>query len=139
MMMLNNVVIAGKLAADPKSKQFGDNTLVEVTLQIAQLKKVKGEWVHQHYTLDAQAWNKTAEKILKLATGLRAVFIGKLCADLFEYDGKPRQKIYLDVMAIESVDKPATAPAAQAPTPATTPRPRQAEIPEPATEDDLPF
>lgn len=131
---INNIVLTGKVRDEPESKTFGDNTVTKVIIEVKQLKKVKGDWQDQRWIIECKGWNKTAEKLQDLAPGTLAAFTGKLEADLFEYQGKERQKVFLSVFHVSALEAKESARGAKSDS-------NQQELPdeESIPEDDIPF
>lgn len=131
---INNVVLTGKVVSNPESRVFGESTLYKVAVEVQQTKKVKGQWERQKWTIDAKGWNKSGEKLGKLSEGALAAFTGKLEADIFEYQGQMRQKLFITVFSVdtlEAIDRPS----ASSPKP-----PEQQDIPPgEIIEEDIPF
>lgn len=133
---INTMVVSGKMAELVDTLTFGEHTLTKIKVEVFNLCRNKDtkQFEYKPYTIEAKGWNKTAEKLKALAPGDRVVLTGKLLAEVFEYNGKPAQKLYLDVSNVgtfEAEDKPAPAPAPKAP-----PVPA---VFEPIPEDDIPF
>lgn len=129
---INSIVLTGKVASAPESRQFGESTVTKIVLEAQQLKKTKGQWERQKWTIDVKGWNKTAEKLQALSEGALVAVTGKLEADIFEYQGQMRQKLFLSAFQIEGLE----AKEQSRPRPAEV----QEELPEePVSEDDIPF
>ena len=128
---LNQTIIAGRIGREPEMKYTATNMAVAGFSLAFERRVKKGDaWESETSWITCNAFDKTAERIAKLAKGMPVIVEGNLKEEKWEKDGQKRSALKLIVnrftpLAWEDKTSAATAPA-------HTPAP-------PAQEDDIPF
>lgn len=102
--MISNIVLSGRVASECKTREGEGWTISKITMDITQLSKKDGKWEREKFPMEVKGWNKTAEKLQKLAGGDLICVTGKLACDLFEYEGRPAKKYYIDAFQVQPLE-----------------------------------
>lgn len=101
-MSINTCTVAGRLVADPIERKTDKYTLAKFTLAVD---RNYGKEKQTDF-LDCDAWQKTAEYVLKyLKKGSPVAVSGRLQQDTWEKDGKKQSKIFIVADKVESFGK----------------------------------
>lgn len=99
---LNKVMVTGRLTRDPETKYLPSGTAV-TTLSVAVNRRFQdksGEWRDETMFIDAETWNKLAERCAEgMRKGQEVYVEGRLKQETWERDGQKRSaiKIMADV------------------------------------------
>ena len=130
---INQICLSLKATGEPESKTFGEKTVKKAKAEVWQLTRDREtkEYRNRAYDLEVKGWGKAAEAIGKLKAGDVFVAQGRLEADLFVYNEKDCQKMFLNAFTITAFEFASAPPKAKTEA--------QAEVEQGATEDDIPF
>jgi single-strand DNA-binding protein len=99
MASVNNVVIAGNLARDAETKQFGDRTKISFAIATNEKRKDKEDRVDFH---NCDYWVKSTGIVQYLLKGKPVAVVGKLRTDKFQdKDGGNKYRTYIDVRELQ--------------------------------------
>lgn len=126
---LNQTIIAGRIGKEPEIKNTsGGMAVAGFSLAFERRVKKGDQWESETSWITCNAFDKTAERVAKLAKGTPVIVEGNLKEEKWEKDGQKRSALKLIVNRFSPLaweDKASTTT-----TPAT---------PAPSNEDEIPF